>query len=125
MLRKYHSTTLDDCDNKLTIQDIDFLQGRSDSKTRRFYFMKNEKRLKMRYAEIMNDITINHKYNVTTDYQILTLDVKKYDAENEIKLIKNQNSLLKKEKQKFIKENTNMIKIEVKKLFEDILKEKY
>lgn len=125
MLRKYHSTTLDDCDNKLTIQDIDFLQGRSDSKTRRSYFMKNEKRLKMRYAEIMNDITINHKYNVTTDYQILTLDVKKYDAENEIKLIKNQNSLLKKEKQKFIKENTNMIKIEVKKLFEDILKEKY
>lgn len=125
MLRKYHSTTLDDCDNKLTIQDIDFLQGRSDSKTRRSYFMKNEKRLKMRYAESMNDITINHKYNVTTDYQILTLDVKKYDAENEIKLIKNQNSLLKKEKQKFIKENTNMIKIEAKKLFEDILKEKY
>lgn len=126
MLRKYHSTTLDDCDNKLTIQDIDFLQGRSDSKTRRSYFMKNEKRLKMRYAESMNDITINKKYKVSTDYETLSLHVTESMGE-EIKPVKAQNIDLKKENQKLIEENTNLknnLKKELRKIFEDILEEK-
>ena len=126
MLRKYHATTLDDCDNKLTIQDIDFLQGRSDSKTRRSYFMKNEKRLKLRYAESMNDITINQKYTVLADYETLSLHVEEYDAETEIKPLKQQTIELKKENEKLLEENTEIkenIQVEARKVFEDILKE--
>ena len=126
MLRKYHSTTLKDCDNKLSVQDIEFLQGRSDSKTRRSYFMTNEEKLRLRYAESMNDITINQKYNVIADYETLSLHIEEYNPEEEIKPLKQQTIDLKKENQKLVQENTEMkenIKVEARKVFEDILKE--
>lgn len=126
MLRKYHASTLKDNENKLSIQDIDFLQGRSDSKTRKSYFMTNEEKLRLRYAESMNNITINKKYNVIADYETLSLHVEEYDAEEEIKPLQTQTIELKKENEKLLEENNNMkenIKVEARKVFEDILKE--
>jgi hypothetical protein len=50
----------------LTLDEIDFLQGRVKSKTRLAYFMENPNKLKKKYIDALNAITIN-------------LDVNKFD----------------------------------------------
>lgn len=126
MLRKFHSTTLSNSDNSLTDKDIDFLQGRSDRKTRQSYFFTDEQKLKIKYAKSMNDICINKKYNVLVDDVTSELIVEEYDADKVIKPLKAQAVELKKENQELKKENLKIrdeIQTEARKVFEDILRE--
>lgn len=104
MLRKFHATRLDNAENLLTEKDIDYLQGRSDSKTRQAYFFKDENILKNKYAKSMNAITINKKYDVLVDENTSELIVEEYDPEkkvlpleSEIVSLKNSNKELKEE----------------------------
>ena len=125
MLRKYHATNLANEDNSLTEIDIDFLQGRSDTMTRQSYFFTDEKKLKIRYAESMNAVTIYNRYNVLVDSNN-DLFVEVYDPHEDIvplqeKVIQlgKENSLLRSENKQIREE----IKAEARKVFQDILRE--
>ena len=125
MLRKYHATNLSNEENTLTEIDIDFLQGRSDSRTRQSYFFTDEKKLKIRYAQSMNAVTIYNRYNVLVDSNN-DLFVEVYDPHEEVlplqeKVIQlgKENRLLRNENQQIREE----IKAEARKVFEDILRE--
>ena len=111
MLRKFHSTRLDNAENLLTERDIDFLQGRSDSKTRQSYFFKNKNQLKIKYAKSLNAITVNKKYDVLADDDTLELFINEYDPEKEIKPLKQEKILLKKENKRLIQENEELVEI--------------
>ncbi len=111
MLRKFHSTRLDNAENSLTERDIDFLQGRSDSKTRQSYFFKNENQLKIKYAKSLNSITINKKYDILVDEDTLELFINEYDPEKEIKPLKQEKILLKKENKRLTQENEELVEI--------------
>lgn len=95
MIRKYHSTTLDNKENHLTTQDIDFLQGRSDTKTRQSYFFKSSHELQKKYALSMNDITINKKYNITVEDEEIIITERNIEQENK-ELLKTNKKLQKK-----------------------------
>lgn len=126
MLRKYHASSLSQHGSKLSDNDIDFLQGRSDSKTRRSYFFNDERVLKLKYAESMNAVTINKTYDVTVDYDSLDLVVEEYDPDKVITPLKTQAVELKKENQLLKEENLKIreeIQSEARKVFEDILRE--
>ncbi len=133
MLRKYHASSLNMHNSKLTEKDIDFLQGRSDSKTRRSYFFSDERILKLKYAESMNAVTINRSYDVTCDYDNLELVVEEYDPDKVIKPLKAQTVELKKENHDLKKSNEILaaeneqikeeIQSEARKVFEEILRE--
>ena len=125
MLRKYHATNLANENNSLTNNDIDFLQGRSDSKTRQSYFFTDEKKLKIRYAESMNAVTIYNKYNVLVDTNN-DLFVEVYDPRDEVvplqeKVVQlgKENSLLRSEN----KQIRDEVKAEARKVFEELLRE--
>ena len=98
MLRKYHASSLaSHYDSKLSDNDIDFLQGRASNKVRRSYFFSDERILKLKYAESMNALTINHTYEVSCDYNTLDLVVEEYDPEKRIKPLQEERVELKKE----------------------------
>ena len=125
MLRKYHATNLSNEDNSLTETDIDFLQGRSDSKTRQSYFFTDTKKLKRRYAESMNAVTIYNQYNVICDTQG-NLFIEVYDPKDEIVPLQEKVVQLGKENSLLRTENKNMrdeIKAEARKVFLELLKE--
>lgn len=126
MLRKYHASALSQHSSKLADKDIDFLQGRSDSKTRRSYFFNDERVLKLKYAESMNAVTINKTYDVAVDYDSLDCLVEEYDPEKAITPLKVEAAELKKENQMLKEENLKIreeIQLEARKVFEDILRE--
>ena len=125
MLRKYHATNLSNEDNSLTETDIDFLQGRSDTKTRQSYFFTDEKKLKIRYAESMNAVTIYNQYNVFVDTN-REIFVEVYDPKDEVvplqeKVVQlgKENSMLRTEN----KEIRESVKAEARKVFEELLRE--
>ena len=125
MLRKYHATNLSNEENTLTEIDIDFLQGRSDSRTRQSYFFTDEKKLKIRYAQSMNAVTIYNRYNVLVDSNN-DLFVEVYDPHEEIvplqeKVVQlgKENSLLRSENKQIREE----LKAEARKVFEELLRE--
>ena len=125
MLRKYHATNLSNEDNSLTETDIDFLQGRSDSKTRQSYFFTDTKKLKRRYAESMNAVTIYNQYNVICDTQG-NLFIEVYDPKDEIVPLQEKVVQLGKENSLLRTENKNMreeIKAEARKVFLELLRE--
>ena len=125
MLRKYHATQLSNESNSLTETDIDFLQGRSDSKTRQSYFFTDEKKLKRRYAESMNAVTIYNQYDVIVDTNN-DLFIEVHDPKDEIVPLQErvvqlgkENSLLRSEN----KEIRESVKAEAKKVFMELLRE--
>jgi integrase len=125
MLRKYHATQLSNEENSLTETDIDFLQGRSDSKTRQSYFFTDEKKLKRRYAESMNAVTIYNQYNVLVDANN-DLFIEVHDPHDDIVPLQErvvqlgkENSLLRSEN----KEIRESVKAEAKKVFMELLRE--
>ena len=64
-LRKFFATTLMNSRNcKLSMEDIDFLEGRASKGTRRSYFFQDSEQLKIKYAESMNALCINKEYEV-------------------------------------------------------------
>jgi hypothetical protein len=125
MLRKYHATNLANEDNSLTEIDIDFLQGRSDTMTRQSYFFTDEKKLKIRYAESMNAVTIYNQYNVLVDANN-DLFIEVHDPHDDIVPLQErvvqlgkENSLLRSEN----KEIRESVKAEAKKVFMELLRE--
>jgi len=127
MLRKYHATYLKVHNrNVLTEKDIDFLQGRSDQKTRRSYFFEDERKLKLQYAEAMNAVTINKTYEVTTDYDNMELVVEEYDPEKVVKPLQSEIVSLKKDNFELLEENKRIkedFREEAKKLLDELLSE--
>lgn len=125
MLRKYHASNLSNEDNTLTEKDIDFLQGRSDSKTRQSYFFTDEKKLKRRYCESMNAVTIYNQYNTLCDTQG-NIFVEVYDPKDEVVPLQEKVVKLDKENHMLRAENKNMrdeIKAEARKVFLELLRE--
>ena len=125
MLRKYHATNLSNGDNSLSENDIDFLQGRSDKKTRQSYFFTDEKKLKVRYAESMNDVTIFNQYNVFVDTDNNLL-VEVYDPKDEVVPLQEKVVQLGKENNMLRVENKQIreeMKAEARKVFEELLSE--
>ena len=125
MLRKYHATNLSNDDNSLTEKDIDFLQGRSDTKTRQSYFFTDERKLKIRYAQSMNSITIYHKYNVLVDTD-RNIFVEEHDPKDEIVPLQEKVVKLGKENRMLRAENKEIresVKAEARKVFEELLRE--
>ena len=125
MLRKFHATNLSNESNSLTEKDIDFLQGRSDSKTRQSYFFTDEKKLKRRYCESMNAVTIYNKYNTICDTQG-NIFVSVYDPNDELIPLQEREVQLRKENQVLSNENRKLredIKSEARKVFLELLEE--
>ena len=125
MLRKYHATSLSNESNTLTETDIDFLQGRSDSKTRQSYFFTDEKKLKIRYAESMNAVTIYNQYNVLVDTNN-DIYVEVYDPKDEVIPLQEKVVQLGKENNMLRVENKQIrdeVKAEARKVFEELLRE--
>ena len=125
MLRKYHASNLSNEDNSLTEKDIDFLQGRSDTRTRQSYFFTDEKKLKRRYAESMNAVTIYNQYNTLCDTQG-NIFVEVYDPKDEVVPLQERVVQLDKENHLLRAETKNMrdeIKAEARKVFLELLRE--
>lgn len=59
MLRKFHLSSLQNHEKRLTLDEIDFIQGRVKSKTREAYFMEDPDRLKLKYIAAMDCLQIN------------------------------------------------------------------
>lgn len=57
MLRKFHASQL--YNDGMSMDDVDALQGRGKDKTHNSYFMENPQKLKEKYIEHMDSITIN------------------------------------------------------------------
>ena len=64
-LRKFFATTLMNSRNcKLSMVDIDFLEGRASKGSRKSYFFQDSEQLKIKYAQSMNALCINKEYEV-------------------------------------------------------------
>ncbi|MDD6257423.1 site-specific integrase [Methanobrevibacter boviskoreani] len=57
MLRKFHASSLYNCENSLTVDEIDALQGRKKDATHKSYFMENPINLKNKYIKALNSVT--------------------------------------------------------------------
>ena len=106
--------------------DIACLFGVTDD-GKQYYFLDatDEKKLKIRYAQSMNAVTIYNRYNVLVDTNN-ELFIEVYDPHEEIvplqeKVIQlgKENSLLRSENKQIREE----IKAEARKVFQDILRE--
>lgn len=64
MIRKFHATQLNQGsgEDNLDMDLVDLLQGRSKSKTRDAYFKDNPEKLKARYIQVMNNISLYRRY---------------------------------------------------------------
>lgn len=64
-LRKFFATTLMNSRNcKLSMVDIDFLEGRASKGSRKSYFFQDSEQLRIKYAQSMNALCINKEYEV-------------------------------------------------------------
>lgn len=91
MLRKFHASQL--YNDGMSLEDVDSLQGRGKDSTHSSYFMEDPEKLKLKYIEHMDSVTIN--------LDIINLDLKSPEyikLENESKKkdekIKNYESLI-------------------------------
>lgn len=107
MLRKYHASNLKNGDNRLNLEEINFLQGRSKGQVNESYFFEDPEKLKQKYISALDDIMV---MNVVKE---LTFD------SPEVLLVRKENEKLKEENLKIRDE----IQSEARKVFEDILRE--
>lgn len=61
MLRKFHASQL--YNDGMSLEDVDSLQGRGKDSTHSSYFMDDPEKLREKYIEHMNAITINLDVN--------------------------------------------------------------
>lgn len=75
MLRKFNASYMNQGsldDGLLDREDIDVLQGRGRGRTRQSYFMDNPEYLKLKYVEVMDNVSLYHKYDhVVVDGKIV------------------------------------------------------
>ena len=70
MIRKFHASYLNQGgleEGLLNRDDIDSLHGREKDKTRESYFKANPEYLKLKYVEVMSNISLYHKYDYAID----------------------------------------------------------
>lgn len=96
MLRKFHASNLSMGENSLTIEEIDNLQGRTQDNTHRSYFMEDPNLLKEKYILAMDKIMIK-------------ADITHFDSP-EVQKIKDENKLLKAEREDSKKLVLNILK---------------
>lgn len=107
MLRKFHSSML--FDDGLSEEIIDSLQGRGKDSTHRSYFMDNPLRLRERYIEHMNAITINLDVN-SVDFkspEYLKMEQELQEKTEEVQSMNDRVSAL----EKVIYSNPELIKV--------------
>lgn len=91
MLRKFHASQL--YNSGMSRDEVDALQGRSKNSTHKSYFMENPEKLKLKYMEHMDSVTINLDINnldiKSPEYIKLETEILKKDEkiENYEKLI--------------------------------------
>ena len=61
MLRKFHASQL--YNDGMSLEDVDSLQGRGKDSTHSSYFMEDPEKLKLKYIEHMDSVTINLDIN--------------------------------------------------------------
>lgn len=66
MLRKFHASQLSMGENRLTLDEIDSLQGRVKQDTRKSYYYSNPEDLKKKYIRNMDKVTILDKVHTIT-----------------------------------------------------------
>lgn len=86
MLRKYHASQL--YNHGMSMDEIDELQGRGKDQTRTSYFMEDPLRLREKYIEHMNAVTINLDVN---NLDIKSPEFIKLETENQEKSEKIEN----------------------------------
>lgn len=73
MLRKYHSSNLSQGENCLTESEIDFLQGRTNTKLHESYFLYDHEKLKQKYCLKVADLCVTNDVSVK-EYSALKLE---------------------------------------------------
>lgn len=97
MFRKYHSTAIRGNyhigDNQLSPMEIDELQGRGMTSVQATYIKSNPKKQKLLYCQVINQVSLWHKYG----YKVIDDDVELFiiDDEVENKKLKKENENLK------------------------------
>jgi len=116
MFRKFHATSVRGnyhiADNGLSPVDVDELQGRGMTSVQETYIKANPKKQKMLYCQIINNISLWHKYNWKVIDDDIVLEV--VDDEFENKKLKKENEKLKEKL-----EVSQDIKEDIKYLIED------
>ena len=99
MLRKFHATAVRGNyhlgDNGLSPIEIDELQGRGMTSVQSTYIKSNPKKQKLLYCQVVNNVSLWHKY----DYRVVDDDIELVvvDDEAENKKLKKENEKLKKQ----------------------------
>lgn len=86
MLRKFHASQL--YNDGMSLEDVDSIQGRGKDSTHSSYFLDDPKRLREKYIEHMNAITINLDVN---NLDIKSPEFMKLESENQEKTEKIEN----------------------------------
>lgn len=58
MLRKFHASSLYNFSNRLSLSEIDALQGRGKNSTHSSYFMENPRNLREKYINSLDSLKI-------------------------------------------------------------------
>lgn len=84
MLRKFHSSNLYNAG--MTLEEIDALQGRGKDSTHSAYFMEDPEKLRQRYIEHMDAVTINWNVNSLDikSREYIELETKYTEKEEEV-----------------------------------------
>ena len=116
MFRKFHGTAIRGNyhigDNQLSPMEIDELQGRGMTSVQSTYIKSNPIKQKFLYCQVINQVSLWHKYG----YRIVDDDVELFIVEDEV-----ENKKLKKENEKLKRklEVSQDIKEDIKILIED------
>ena len=116
MFRKFHGTAIRGNyhigDNQLSPMEIDELQGRGMTSVQSTYIKSNPIKQKFLYCQVINQVSLWHKYG----YRIVDDDVELFIVEDEV-----ENKRLKKENEKLKRklEVSQDIKEDIKNLIED------
>ena len=78
MLRKYHASQLNQGKHKLSLDEVDSLQGRGKSGTRASYFLSNPEDLRRKYCLNMGELLILEAEKKSNDSELLELQ-RRYD----------------------------------------------
>jgi integrase len=78
MLRKYHASQLNQGKYKLSLDEVDVLQGRAKDSTRASYFLSNPEDLKRKYCLNMGELLILEAEKKGNDSELLELQ-RRYD----------------------------------------------
>ena len=78
MLRKYHASQLNQGKHKLSLDEVDVLQGRAKDSTRASYFLSNPSDLRRKYCLNMGELLILEAEKKGNDSELLELQ-RKYD----------------------------------------------